>query len=150
MHKIYDYRGRMEALQQEIEENMRNRTQEQIKEDDQKTEEGLRRLHRYIDEPNAKFRDEPSEEKRKKFLYTASLLREYADIVDGVLEVTIKNHVGKIVLTVDCIQHTVDSIDSTRFLFGFIFLAYKGVHMRADGNSIRLQIIDNLCDVVPV
>lgn len=149
MHIIYDYSGRMKALQLEIEETMRNRTPAQIEEDNRKTEEGLHRLHRYIDEYSANFHEEPNEDKRRRFLYTASLLREHADLTDGILEVSIKNHIGKIVLTVESIQHTVDSIDSTRFLFGFLFLAYSGISMSSDKNSIRLQIIENLCDVVP-
>lgn len=149
MHKIYDYRSRREALLREAEADAKNRTPEQIEKDQLKTEESLKEILDYINLRSRMFRKVPSQKKRHMFFCAVKMLREFADLHDGLLEVEVEKHVGKILLTLDCIQHTIDSIDSSRFFLGFLFLHYEGISIFPVEQALQLQIVESLYDEVP-
>lgn len=149
MYRIYDYRGRDAAIMQEAEEMLNQRTPEQVEKDRLDTQKNLQELYKYMELKELTFCKIPNKQKRREFLNTAALLRKFADLHDGLLEVEISHNVGTIALTVESVQHTMDSLDSTRFLMGLLFLRYEGISISPCGNAIQIQIVECLYDQVP-
>ncbi len=152
MHKVFDYSERKaewEKFSEESKAEKATRTPEQVEEVRLKTQRGWERLMEKVD-ALPKYAYSPSKEKRGRFLYFAELLREYASIHGGIIQISIEDHIGRITMTCESIMHISDAIDHSRFMFGRLFLAYENVIILPQGKDICLKLVTELTDQVRV